>query len=744
MGDSSSELVVAVVALVVSFVALSATFMQVLQQYYASASGYTQCNEQVMGAWARTKSRNFIWEELRFEVQFDAPVIFVSPPSNRYGPILGAPIAFLDGTQKSLDETCDMAEMDPHKEYEAKTVKERIHTADNERASWLVLLCAVQRMEAKSRDWQQWRHEQQRRHEPPRPLGDVAEEGRVLPPPPSLAESHTLVVALQRKRKSWDTMPPSMSKPYATTTMCHLVEMMAALGVYWKQFDRKHDRYRAEGNGFVVLGERLRELGLVFSFQVYGECRFEGNRVMPVDYVKELCFGYVPTIYRETLDRRRLRAPCDELRDLGSLQMASRSEIAETLVVIGCNKNTVQYFLDGHGKTAHLFPLSFEILGMLSRTFHIENTYYTYIPNPTPDRWDERSLSLIKMMEAYEELSEVPLAGVPRNETLQLGLAQHARAIIRHHGDGDKAAGFLLRALHAALDDTDEILTAKPTTPHGTSSGLSDKAAAPMEKQRQRREMVQDVLRSHIQEVLRLMNERDDQGSDSHSLVVPQKAPASPSSGRSRLPSVAESAPPRFAEIYEEGPEYRQHKYMEVYFQVVRRNVVPRATESTIRRASFTGKCGVHRRCSSNVADGPPGLRLGKHGTGGTRASAAAHRRGDSGSTTQTAHHLLDVDVDEPEEGATSRPGHEELPRQHSAVRESEKESRPRLEDDVGLKTTQVTQVPLADQNVSHDDVWCTLVFRMICWLMLHDFNLQDVQVSKSELMGSRMPVYIA
>jgi len=50
----------------------------------------------------------------------------------------------------------------------------------------------------------------------------------------------------------------------------------------------------------------------------------------------------------------------------------------------------------------------------------------------------------------------------------------------------------------------------------------------------------------------------------------------------------------------------------------------------------------------------------------------------------------------------------------------------------------------LANQPVSHDDVWCTLVFRMICWLMLHDFNKQDVQVSKSELLGSRMPVYIA
>ncbi|KAF5121958.1 hypothetical protein E5D57_012430 [Metarhizium anisopliae] len=50
----------------------------------------------------------------------------------------------------------------------------------------------------------------------------------------------------------------------------------------------------------------------------------------------------------------------------------------------------------------------------------------------------------------------------------------------------------------------------------------------------------------------------------------------------------------------------------------------------------------------------------------------------------------------------------------------------------------------LAGQLVSYDDIWCTLVFRMICWLMRHDLNRQDVQVSKGELLGSRMPVYIS
>lgn len=349
MGSPDAEVIVAVVALFISLVALSATFMQVLQQIYASAAGYAKCSTKVMGDWAKSKTRRFSWEELRFEVEFDAPVLFVCPPNNKNGPIKEETIYFLDGTPKSLEETWTDSNMDTREEYAGKTPKERVHTADNERASWSMLLSAVHRMEDESRSWQQAQYDDRGP-----PQGHL--ETRGLPAaPPSLNTHHTLCVALQRKRKSWDTMPPTILRPYATTAMCHLIEMMAALGVYWKEFDRKHDRYRAEGNGFMVLGERISDLGLMFSFQVIGKCTFKQKRVIPVDEVKELCFGYVPTIYRETLDQRRLDFPNAEPYDLSSLQMASRSEIAESLVLIGCNNNTVHYFLDSGKRTSHLF-----------------------------------------------------------------------------------------------------------------------------------------------------------------------------------------------------------------------------------------------------------------------------------------------------------------------------------------------------------------------------------------------------
>jgi hypothetical protein len=362
MADSEAdpEVIVAVVALIVSLVALAATFMQVMQQYYASAAGYAQCNEKVMGKWALTKTRRFSWDELRFEVEFEAPVIFVSPPYNENGPIPGAEIYFLDGSEKSLENTWSELDINFRKEYAAKTRRERIHTADNERASWTLLLSAVQRMEHESEKWQKSQYGEMHKQIGP-PNGQ--EQKVDLPTePPSLYEAHTMTVALQRKRKSWDTMPATVLRPYATTTMCHLIEMLAALGIYWKEFDRRRDRYRAEGNGFMVLGEKVADLGLMFTFSIYGRSRFEHNRVIPVDQVKELCFGYVSTIYSVTLDQRRLYFPEDDPENLAFLQLATRGEISQTLIRIGCNTNAVRAFQDTGKHTSHLFPGMFAFL----------------------------------------------------------------------------------------------------------------------------------------------------------------------------------------------------------------------------------------------------------------------------------------------------------------------------------------------------------------------------------------------
>jgi len=51
-------------------------------------------------------------------------------------------------------------------------------------------------------------------------------------------------------------------------------------------------------------------------------------------------------------------------------------------------------------------------------------------------------------------------------------------------------------------------------------------------------------------------------------------------------------------------------------------------------------------------------------------------------------------------------------------------------------------QGPDAEEQVIND-IWCILIFRMMCWLLLHDFHKKDIQISKSEVFGNRLSVYI-
>lgn len=276
----------------------------------------------------------------------------------------------------------------------------------------------------------------------------------------------------------------------------------------------------------------------------------------------------------------------------------------------------------------------------------------------------------------------------------------------------------MLKALHEAIDDCDQILTAKEPagviTPFAEQMGIR---VHETEVQQKRREMVQDVLRSHIQEVLRLLNDGEDRSSDAQSL----HAEWSPATAHPRPDGQPRVTPLGFEDMHEASPDERQHKFMEVYFHVIREKVVPRATHSTNRRTSIVGA--------------PPGHGFRRAGTGRTQASSTrGMERGSSPPPPMPAPRLQtsveNIPLNTMSNGRpsiSSRPG--------SAVSEAYS-----LTSEVPRRL----EAALYEQEVSHDDVWCTLIFRMICWLMLHDFNKLDVQLSKSELLGSRMPVYIS
>ncbi|EPE03001.1 modin [Ophiostoma piceae UAMH 11346] len=681
--NNNNDTQVAVVALVVSVVALVGTLLQVGQQYLASAAGYSSCDESVIGPWHKTKKRQFRYSEMRFRVLFKSPVFFVCPADNTKGPVRGAPVYFVQGTDSSVKKTLslpvedppappkpeapstmtqsaivtgleaiatktmevikrrpwlsgrqhgrdakdrhelavekqnkhaqDESEMDAASEIPtASTDHKGVHTVDSEMATWVRLLQEMHRMEMYSRLW-----ENSQVANNPKDSLQVAD-----------FQTHKLCVAIQGKQLSWDTMPASINRPYATTTISHMVEMAAMLGIYWKEFDKTTRHYRAEGNGYVLSGSRIADFGgIFFAFQICGKNRFEENRIIPADEAKEFAFGLVPTIFREKGDIRRLAFSVDDIHNLGTLLLGSPSQFGETLASIGCNTYSSNCLQDEATRHGHLFPLAFEVMGMVGKKLHRKGSAFRFLPNPTYRHWDKKFFSMNLLLKAYN--SQIQRLG---NEGTRIPWLKAAAAEINEliAWDADECTFDygLMALLNRKIRVCDEFLRAKGRN----NVGL--------------------VLRQHIQQVLYMVNSKDrfQSGDD----------------GQARS-SAAPKTTSRYDELMAATPGERQALLMEIYFTDLKDVVVQKAVSAHNSMAAPSQKAPD----KAAIVD--------------TKSWADFH------------------EPLTPEDNVFTRPA----------------------------------------TSLEAEAVWCTLVFRMLCWLALHDFNKADVQFERDELLGSRLPVFI-
>lgn len=307
---------------------------RVLQQYYSSAEGYRRCASTVMGKWHKGTQRRLRWNEFRFEVVFETPVILTSSPTNTKGPLAKKPVFNLDATKESYTNAMLL---DPEEQVFEDQTAVRIHTADDERASWLTLITTIQNAERFSRAW------------------DLKKRkdyvfSNVVPVP-----KYPLAVQLQRKVRSWDFISPNVSKPYATTAICHLVEVTSMLGLYWKVFDQTAWNLRAEGNGFILTSTNVHGLGVMVVFATTGRSDFTETRVIPCYEIKDLAFGTVSNIFED-------ETYLAHKKDAQSLELVfgSDEDVNNTLESLGCQAETLRRYKKDHkhifsGKLSDLF-----------------------------------------------------------------------------------------------------------------------------------------------------------------------------------------------------------------------------------------------------------------------------------------------------------------------------------------------------------------------------------------------------
>ncbi|KAI1843360.1 hypothetical protein JX266_010534 [Neoarthrinium moseri] len=702
--DDNSELYVAIVALIIAVIAFATTVIQLAQSIIATARGLPNCDERVMGKWADLSSRKFKWWQLRLEIDFQAPVIFLAPAKNVRGPVKDehnndAPIFYANGTEESFD-AFGVSEYQQDDAFNQRMGRQRVHTVNNELATWVTLLSAIQTMEKSSRSWEFKRWQDS------------------LQPQPTLKEqSVTLAVGLQKKKRSFDANP-TVKKPYATTTLCHLVELTAILGLYWKEFNRDQDKYRAEGNGYSLLGTRVDDFGLVFVFEKTGWATFEQNRIIPTREVKELCFGSLPTFYREVdpTSDEMWSSRLMEQRTMSTLRLGSRQEIVDTLSLIGCNTNTTLYYQKDGSKNTHLFPVTFEIMGMLGRTLHVMNRPFRFLPNPTIFAWNSQRFNMRRMLSEFEKSLRANLDASSRtrhaiSEDLERVMAMAAMLQRKLPEQNAQFAPQDLNEIHGVIDSITGML----------SEATKDK------------KVVLDVLRRHIQEVLLAINTTADQ--------TQALNPASPI-----------SRPVSFDDLLEVPPERRERQFMMKYFGEIRLRVISIDSEHDDLQAQVS----LHIHTSSpqqQEQTAQDDMKAQSDQRRDQKQAAQPQPATDNSPNTDTAAASPD-----PQHRAPAPSG--SPPMSNSSQFPSAGLSRPVLRADTDTTGWGIGSRTSTNQSHAHrsetwnttmsdrfeprrNDIWCALVLRMLCWLLLHDFDKRDVQVPKSELMGSRLPVYI-
>lgn len=210
-------------------------------------------------------------------------------------------------------------------------------------------------------------------------------------------------------------------------------------------------------------------------------------------------------------------------------------------------------------------------------------------------------------------------------------------------------------------------------------------------------DLVSLVIREHVQEVMRLLN---------------AKAPSSSSSGADGSDeSTLEQESHTFDELNSAGPEEKQQKFMDIYFTTVNQ-AVTRNCHEVLRKKKSTKY--VHSPSQSRVDLANMVGVAADDATTVARQSVGSDQFEKGGADATTT----EVNVRAPTPQLLVTPHHGD-----------------------GLARLKRMSTTLHEQLTGN--VWCTLVFRMLCWLLLHDFHRKDVQISKSELYGSRLPVYI-
>lgn len=329
---------------------------------------------------------------------------------------------------------------------------------------------------------------------------------------------------------------------------------------------------------------------------------------------------------------------------------------------------------------------------MLAKTLQLRNSAFRMLPNPTCFHWNKKAFSMRKLLLAFRQnLDDSDLttqsAHIRRLSTavgkvcLELMDKDHAETHFSIR---------LIDQLHRTLDKCDHYL--RNDVNH---------------------EKVVMVIREHFQEVLKMINREDspDPSSDIDGAAANGEGGDGNGHGDGQADGGERKRRVSFEGLNAASPEEKQAQFMEIYFAMVLPRVRRQTVEALLKRrkTTYTSLIAAHGHSLS---------------TGSIYSAQSSRSPSPSPSPgLPTPSPVL----------PTPSPGAPQVQIQEA----------PDSDRDPGSRGLKRTDTEFSDDQLAVD-IWCTLVLRMLCWLLLHDFHKKDVQISKSELLGSRLPVYIA
>lgn len=186
-------------------------------------------------------------------------------------------------------------------------------------------------------------------------------------------EVRLTVASLRSVERSWDFVPPDVSRPMALTTI-HCISVIAGrLGMTWRDVRPTEGVMTAEGNGYTLTSSLVRGVGLVMSFSSGGHSlhtAFSSTvyRLVPTLFADRLAFGIITTETRWT-----------------QCSFGSSSEVLQTFCEIDRTGSLVDKVLDFQQRQGDRFPGLSDFICMTCVPIRIRRSTMMCILQPVRD-----------------------------------------------------------------------------------------------------------------------------------------------------------------------------------------------------------------------------------------------------------------------------------------------------------------------------------------------------------------------